>query len=181
MTARILVALGIAALSLPAVALHAQSTELSTLCYFTAGPRRGETVDYAPRPAIPVGSACTDGVESTGRVVAAARGTVRSKKMSTLCYFTSGPLRGDTVNYAPKSPLPIGTACSDGEKSRGRVVAEAAGDSDSDTASDESTLCRFTSGPRSGETQDYAPMAPLKVGTRCNDGQESYGRVVAKP
>lgn len=42
-----------------------------------------------------------------------------------------------------------------------------------------STLCHFTRGPREGETQDYAPMDPLPIGTPCHDGEESYGKVVA--
>ncbi len=44
-----------------------------------------------------------------------------------------------------------------------------------------STLCRFNSGPRAGETQDYAPMDPLPVGSRCQDGRGSTGSVVAGP
>jgi hypothetical protein len=43
-----------------------------------------------------------------------------------------------------------------------------------------STLCRFTSGPRSGQTQDYAPMAPLAVGSYCQDARGSTGVVVAR-
>jgi hypothetical protein len=42
-----------------------------------------------------------------------------------------------------------------------------------------STLCRFTSGPRAGQEQDYAPMAPIPVGSNCQDGRGSAGTVVA--
>jgi hypothetical protein len=42
-----------------------------------------------------------------------------------------------------------------------------------------STLCVFDAGPRAGERQDYAPMAPLPVGTPCHDGRGSTGKVVA--
>lgn len=42
-----------------------------------------------------------------------------------------------------------------------------------------STLCRFTSGPRAGQVQDYAPMAPIAVGSSCQDAKGSYGAVVA--
>lgn len=45
---------------------------------------------------------------------------------------------------------------------------------------EKSTLCRFTSGPRRGETQDYAPMAPIPVGSSCQDARGSYGTVVAR-
>lgn len=40
-----------------------------------------------------------------------------------------------------------------------------------------STLCVFDAGPRAGQRQDYAPMAPLPVGTPCHDGRGSTGRV----
>jgi hypothetical protein len=43
-----------------------------------------------------------------------------------------------------------------------------------------STLCRFTSGPRAGQDQDYAPMAPIPVGSNCQDGRGSAGTVVAR-
>ncbi len=42
-----------------------------------------------------------------------------------------------------------------------------------------STLCRFTSGPRAGQDQDYAPMAPIPVGSNCQDARGSFGTVVA--
>ncbi len=45
---------------------------------------------------------------------------------------------------------------------------------------EKSTLCRFTSGPRRGETQDYAPMAPIPVGSSCQDARGSFGTVVAR-
>ncbi len=43
-----------------------------------------------------------------------------------------------------------------------------------------STLCRFTSGPRSGQIQDYAPMTPIPVGSPCQDARGSSGVVVAR-
>ena len=42
-----------------------------------------------------------------------------------------------------------------------------------------STLCRFTQGPRRGQVQDYAPMAPLPVGSSCQDARGSSGVVIA--
>ena len=42
-----------------------------------------------------------------------------------------------------------------------------------------STLCVFDAGPRAGQRQDYAPMAPIPVGTPCHDGRGSTGHVVA--
>jgi hypothetical protein len=43
-----------------------------------------------------------------------------------------------------------------------------------------STLCHFNSGPRAGQVQDYAPMAPIPVGSNCQDAQGSFGTVVAQ-
>ena len=111
-----------------------------------------------------------------------------SSAKSTLCQFTSGPRRGQTQDYAPREPLPVGSTCNDGQRSVGRIVAstrardseqedeDARGNRDS---ARKSTLCRFTSGPRRGETQDFAPREPLPVGSTCNDGQGSVGRIVA--
>jgi len=41
---------------------------------------------------------------------------------STLCLFNNGPRRGQIQDYAPMSPLPVGTACQDGSGSSGAVV-----------------------------------------------------------
>lgn len=46
-------------------------------------------------------------------------------------------------------------------------------------AAEDSTLCKFTRGPRSGQVQDYAPMAPIPVGSSCQDGAGSYGIVIS--
>lgn len=48
---------------------QATSQSFSTLCHFIAGPRAGTSVDYAPRPAAPVGAPCSDGVTSVGVIV----------------------------------------------------------------------------------------------------------------
>jgi hypothetical protein len=47
-------------------------------------------------------------------------------------------------------------------------------------AAAKSTLCHFTSGPRADQTQDYAPMAPIPVGSSCQDARGSFGIVVAQ-
>jgi len=40
------------------------------------------------------------------------------------------------------------------------------------------TICKFTTGPRAGDTQDYEPMqAPLN--SPCSDGQGSSGNIIA--
>jgi hypothetical protein len=187
--------------ALPQIAQAQNASRNSTLCHFTSGPRAGETQDYAPMAALPVGTPCQDGQGSNGRVVAKSQRngdddnsdisdhSSRPSGKSTLCHFTSGPRAGETQDYAPMAALPVGTPCQDGQGSNGRVVAKSQrnGDDDNSDISDhssrpsgKSTLCHFTSGPRAGETQDYAPMAALPVGTPCQDGQGSNGRVVAR-
>jgi hypothetical protein len=49
---------------------NGSTPNLSTICLFTDGPRRGQTQNYEPRPAVPIGSSCYDGMGSAGRVVA---------------------------------------------------------------------------------------------------------------
>src|SRR5262249_20636164 len=41
-----------------------------------------------------------------------------------------------------------------------------------------STFCYFTSGLRAGQTQNYAPLPPLPVGSSCQDGRGSFGTIV---
>jgi hypothetical protein len=143
----------------------------STLCLFDRGPRAGQTQDYKPMAPLPVGTGCQDGTGSTGRVV--APGSPSRKDTSTLCRFDRGPRAGQTQDYAPMTPLPVGRGCQDGAGSTGWVVAPG-----SPSQKDTSTLCRFDRGPRAGQTQDYAPMTPLPVGGSCQDGAGSTGQVV---
>jgi hypothetical protein len=75
------------------------------------------------------------------------------------------------------APLPVGSACQDGAGSSGKVIAKPS--SGGGGNSEKSTICSFTSGPRAGQTQDYAPMAPLPVGSACQDGAGSSGKVIA--
>lgn len=48
-------------------------------------------------------------------------------------------------------------------------------------AQERSFLCKFTSGPRAGQTQDYSghPAGALPVGTPCQDGAGSSGAIVS--
>jgi hypothetical protein len=64
---------------------------------------------------------------STGSVIAAegARPSQRSSEtaLSTVCKFTLGPRVGTTQDFSELSPVPIGSPCTDGEGSRGVVIA----------------------------------------------------------
>jgi hypothetical protein len=166
----------------------AASAARSTLCKFTSGPRTGQTQDYAPQPALPIGTPCWDGTSSSGVVVAPTTATPTPRTSpppsapasgaSTLCRFTSGPRAGQTQDYAPQAPLPVGSPCWDGVASNGVIVAKTPTNGPSPAPNSMSTLCKFNSGPRAGQTQDYAPQPPLKVGTPCWDGITSSGVVV---
>jgi hypothetical protein len=151
---------------------HAQ--QKSTICKFDAGPRAGETQDYAPRPAIPVGSACQDGQGSTGVVI--SKQSPDAQK-STICKFDAGPRAGETQDYAPRPAIPVGSACQDGQRSTGVIISKQSPD---DKSAQKSTICKFDAGPRAGETQDYAPRPAIPVGSACQDGQGSTGVVIAK-
>jgi hypothetical protein len=41
-----------------------------------------------------------------------------------------------------------------------------------------STICRFTTGPRAGQTQDFAPLQGIPISSVCQDGLRSTGIVV---
>ena len=68
----------IVAVVAPPPSHHAKPTpehaQVSTLCRYKQGPRAGQTQDYAPRAAIPVGSSCWDGTTSYGTIVASGAG-----------------------------------------------------------------------------------------------------------
>ncbi len=158
----------------------------STICQFQAGPRAGQTQDYAPMSPLPVGTSCQDGQGSTGVVVAAKGGGITGggggigpmpggQQMGTVCRFQSGSRAGQTQDYSPQT-LPVGSRCWDGQDSYGVVVASMGKSQGPDKQL--STRCQFNTGPRAGQIQDYAPMPPLSIGTPCQDGQGSTGVVV---
>ena len=173
---------------------HAQGAT-STLCKFTTGPRAGQVHDYAPMAAIPVGSPCQDGVASTGFVIArgnsqASAGGPMSGGTTLTCKFTSGPRAGQIQDFSKvpgARPARIGSPCTDGRSSNGVAIKPTESSStneetDSSNADDDSsgtsTVCQFNSGPRAGQWHDYAPMQPIRIGSSCQDGAGSTGRVV---
>lgn len=107
------------------------------------------------------------------------------------CRFTSGPLAGTTKDFTgvPGAvPAAIGSPCTDGGPNSGIAVAPGqsgtsltAQPTNGANAGATSTLCRFDTGARKGQTQDYAPTAPLRVGSGCQDGAGSTGVVIARP
>lgn len=127
--------------------------------------------------------------------------TPATGKMGTTCLYTAGPRVGATHDISPMQ-TPVNTPCSDGAGSTGVIIATPAkadaktalanektalsnvkaalSDSKAGPNSNEGmgTVCGFTSGPRAGTSQDYAPMqAPLNM--PCTDGAGSSGTIVA--
>lgn len=169
------------------------AAESSSLCHFTAGPRSGTTQDYAPMAPLPVGTPCQDGAQSYGAVISSSKSNEESygnggrddAETSTICLFTNGPRSGQSQDYAPMAALPVGAPCQDGARSFGTVISSSQPNGErvdvrhrGDAAT--STICHFTNGPRSGQSQDYAPMAALPLGTPCQDGIASSGTVAAR-
>jgi hypothetical protein len=167
---------------------RAATTKTSSVCSFKYGPKAGTTHDYAPRTALPVGSACDDGAGSRGFIILKANhpgggeggmnGPEVGSRTSTLCSFNDGPKSGTIDDNAPRPPLPLGSACEDGDGSKGITVAKPPGKKGRADAL--SSLCSLNNGPRSGTTYEYAPSAPLPIGKSCGDGQGSTGVIVAK-
>src|SRR5437667_29553 len=159
---------------------------MGNACKFTAGPRSGQTQDYSQLPPLPLGSPCQDGQGSTGTVVALGSSAPPSgggppSGMGNACKFTAGPRSGQTQDYSQLPPLPLGSPCQDGQGSTGTVVAlgSSAPPSGGGPQSGLGNACKFTAGPRSGQTQDYSQLPPLPLGSPCQDGQGSTGTVVA--
>lgn len=125
--------------------LFATAQGMSTICKFNAGPRTGQTHDYAPMAAIPVGSPCQDGQGSTGVVIAggggggtmgggdakaamvggAAAPSFAGTLTQFLCKLTSGPKAGQLPSYLSWVPLAVGSVCHDALGNTGVVVARA--------------------------------------------------------
>jgi hypothetical protein len=165
---------------------------MGNACKFTSGPRAGQTQDYSQLPPLPLGSSCQDGQSpvSTGTVVAlggsaAPSGGGPPAGMGNACKFTSGPRAGQTQDYSQLPPLPLGSPCQDGQSpvSTGTVVTlgGSAAPSGGGPPAGMGNACKFTSGPRAGQTQDYSQLPPLPLGSPCQDGQSpvSTGTVVA--
>ena len=154
------------------------ASQFSTICEFTAGPRRGRTLDYRPMAALPVGTPCHDGGGSTGHVTNSTEDYHEPNvRLSTVCRFDAGPRRGQSQDYAPMPAIPVGASCQDGAGSVGVVVDFLV---DSNPGVELSTLCQFTYGLLAGRVIDYAPLPPIPVGSPCHDGGTSTGFVIPR-
>ncbi len=179
----------------PAAMAPAQSVSDDTqppgtvyLCRFTGGPRAGDTQPLAERTdrvAIRSGSACSDGISSTGVVMPMQ---VDAAALTSTCHFSSGPRAGEIADLAEAfGPVPVGSACSDGASSIGTAVIAPGGaaaipwssPAPSGAGTAVSTICQFMSGPKAHGWHDYAPLPPAPIGSPCRDGVSSAGIVMA--
>ncbi len=160
---------------------------------------------------VPVGSPCTDGQGSFGTAIADGSApnpqdpngsqTAGTGGMSLTCQFNSGSRAGQTQNFSGvpgARPAPVGSPCTDGQGSYGIAVAD--GSASSSTAQPTypnpyggqnpggalpqgmTLTCQFTSGPRAGQTQNFAGVPgarPAPIGSPCTDGVSSNGVAVA--
>jgi hypothetical protein len=197
---------------LPATMARAQSVLDDTqppgttfLCRFTDGPRAGRTQQLAGRSdrvTTRAGSSCSDGIASTGVVIASQAGAhvasantdnapAPEAALTSTCQFSSGPRAGEIADLAEAStPVPVGSACSDGESSVGiAIIAPTAAatmpwsspipGSAAGAKIAVSTICQFMSGPKAHGWHDYAPLPPAPLGSPCRDGASSAGIVMA--
>src|SRR5437764_732215 len=91
--------------------------------------------------------------------VSVASTQVFGQGMGNACKFTAGPRSGQTQDYSQFPPLPLGSPCQDGAGSTGVVVKLV-----SPNPQSMGNACKFTAGPRAGQTQDYSSLPPLPLG-----------------
>jgi hypothetical protein len=116
---------------------------------------------------------------------AAQQGAAPAPNSTTICRFQTGPLAGQVRDFAGVTgfkPFAAGAPCTDGKDSLG--VADRGGPSPSADragadAAATSYRCRFTAGPKTGQTAELqAPLdARPRPGGACADGQGSRGIV----
>lgn len=155
--------------------------EASHTCKFTRGPLQGQTHTLPNRSATLVGTACSDGLTSSGITVPdPPDGAASSERMSHTCRFNRGPLQGQIQSLPTREATPVGSTCSDGLTSFGVSVPDPAPDR---LRSSErmSHTCKFNRGPLQGETQTLPNRNPARVGSSCSDGLTSSGIAVPDP
>jgi type IV secretory pathway VirB2 component (pilin) len=185
----------------------AQAPGAAFLCRYTDGSRAGRTEPLSgafDRATIRAGSSCSDGISSTGVVIAAQlsaqlapanadEAPERQAASTSICQFSSGPRAGEIADLGRMPgvpPVPVGGTCSDGASSKGTAIAAPAGGTmfswsnpiQGSAAGAErtvSTICQFMSGPKAHGWHDYAPLPAAPLGSPCRDGVSSAGIVMA--
>jgi len=116
---------------------------------------------------------------------AVEQGAPPAPNSTTICHFQTGPLAGQVRDFAGVTgfkPFAAGAPCTDGKDSVGvadRTEPSPSADRAGSDASATSYRCRFTVGPRRGQTAELpaAPDARPRPGAVCADGQGSRGIV----
>jgi type IV secretory pathway VirB2 component (pilin) len=182
-----------------AAADDAQALGTTFLCRFTDGPHAGHTeplLETSDRSTVRAGSSCSDGIASTGVVIAPQASTEAASPqaaLTSICQFSSGPRAGEIADLGRVSgapPMPVGSTCSDGASSKGIAIAAPDGAAPISWSSPiqgsaagveraVSTICQFMSGPKAHGWHDYAPLPAAPLGSPCRDGVSSAGIVMA--
>lgn len=130
---------------------------------------------------------------ASGASAQPARSGETPPNTSMTCRFQSGPLAGQVRDFsgvAGAKPFAAGAPCTDGHDSFGVALddkttpapsADRAGaDTTARAPADQAPLtCRFTVGPRIGESMDLRllPKSERRAGASCADGKGSRGVV----
>jgi hypothetical protein len=112
-------------------------------------------------------------------------GAPSAPNTTTTCRFRTGPLAGQTRDFAGVTgfkPFAAGAPCTDGKDSLGVAVDDRAGPSPSAQragadAAASTYRCRFTAGPQAGRTAEL-PMprdGRPQPGAACTDGAGNHG------
>jgi hypothetical protein len=88
----------------------------TTVCQFDSGPKAGFAFDLAGRGGmpLPVGAACTDGKDSSGKAMAIGI-AIPTATLTKICRVTFGPKAGLTFDVTSLNlpPMQVGAPCSD--------------------------------------------------------------------
>jgi hypothetical protein len=152
------------------------SDQMSHSCRFTRGPLQGQTHTLPNRTATAVGSACSDGLTSSGITVPDP--PTAAERTSHTCKFNRGPLQGQTHTLSNHDAFVVGSTCSDGLTSTGISVADP---EVPETSQHMSHTCKFTRGALQGQTQTLPNRPAVRVGSTCSDGLTSSGVAVPDP
>jgi Alpha/beta hydrolase family len=99
-----------------------RSDTRSTTCAYDKGPKKGLIEYFPPRfaTAAEIGASCEDTRGSYGRAI--VDDPSKQIALSSVCHFTSGSHSGQSIDYAPMEPIPVGMSCQDGADSTGFVA-----------------------------------------------------------
>ena len=134
--------------------------QMGSVCRFTAGPKTGSSHDYAPMHAL-LNTPCNDGAGSSGIIVAAAIPDTSSCVPPSACKGAPNAAAPSATERA-STPAPAASVPASGSAPRPGL----------------GSVCKLTSGPKTGTTYDFAPMQAA-IGAPCNYGPDNTGTIIA--